>query len=213
MNKTRRNILQVDLANENQRDQLAKVARQRNWGLSLILVGWLHLVAFCFCYYLTVGENYHELPGYLLTWVGELVGCWVIFRLCGGPRPATLAIAPLESCLRRVWIAYFILAFNLGSMNTLRGHHMFEFFPAMASLASFAFIMMSVVIDWRYFFAVLIMFAAGLLMAAFFWHAFLIFALAWWLVLNAIGLQLWRKRPRSANPPIVATTESNLTRA
>ena len=98
---------------------------------------------------------------------------------------------PLARFVVRVWLSYFVLAFNLGSMNTLRGHRLFELFPAMASLASFAFLVMTFAVSRRFFAAVLVMFAAGLLMAAFLLHAFLIFALAWWLVLNGIGLALW----------------------
>src|SRR4051794_10539294 len=136
------NSRQLELATESQRAHFADVARQRNWGLALLLVGWLHLGAFSFCYYLTVVKNYHDSFGYLLVWLGEVGGTWLIFRACGGPRLPTLRREPLELFVRRVWITYFVLAFNLGSMNTLRGHALFEFFPAIASLASFAFIMM-----------------------------------------------------------------------
>lgn len=195
MNNRLKSLLQVELAAED-RQALAELARERNWGMALLLVGWLHLAAFSFCYYLTIVQNYHDSPGYLSVWIGELCGMWLIFRLCSGRRPADVPPQSLEQFIRRVWIAYFILAFNLGSMNTLRGHDMFELFPAMASLASFAFIMMSVVIDWRFFGAVVVMFAGGLLMAANLLHAYLIFAVAWWAVLNAIGLQLWRKDGR-----------------
>jgi hypothetical protein len=105
-----------------------------------------------------------------------------------------------------VWTAYFILVFNLGSLNTLRGHVMFEFFPAAATLASFAFLVMTFVVSRRFFGAVLVMFATGLLMAAYLLHAFLFFAVSWWLVLNAVGLTVLRGRPahpcRNANPQI-----------
>lgn len=201
--------LQVELGTPGQREHLRQLAVRRRWGLALVLVGWLHLLAFGFCYYLTVGRDYHEAPGYLAVWVGELLGTWLIFRLCGGPRPATPPPLPLELVIRRVWIAYFILAFDLGSLNTLRGHVMFEFFPATGTLASFAFLMMTVLVDGRFFGAVLVMFASGLLMAAFLWHAFLIFALAWWLVLNAIGLALWRGRRRGQLPPSGKEAEGN----
>jgi hypothetical protein len=179
---------------------LRHLARQRRWGLSLILVGWLHLLAFSLCYYLTVGRDYHESAGYLAVWGAELLGVGLIFRLCGGPRPARTPGAdtpgsPLARFIVRVWVAYFLLAFNLGTMNTLRGHTMFELFPAMASLASFAFLVLTFAVSRRFFAAVVVMFAAGLLMAAFLWHAYLIFALAWWAVLNGIGLHLgWERR-------------------
>jgi hypothetical protein len=182
--------LQVALATQDQRTQLAQQARRRRWGPALMLIGWLHLLAFSLCYYLTVIEDYHGSTGYLLIWLGELCGMGLIFRLCRGPQSA-VAAGPLETVIRRVWIAYFILAFDLGSLNTLRGHRLFEFFPAMATLASFAFLIMTVVVHRRFFPAGLTMFAAGLLMAAHLQHAYLIFALAWWLVLNSIGLTLW----------------------
>jgi hypothetical protein len=185
------------LATPAQLEQLARLARRRRWGLSLLLVGWLHLVAFLSCYYLTIILAYHEAPGYLSIWAGELCGAWLIFRLCGGPRSKDAA-PPLARFVFRVWVTYFVLAFNLCSMNTLRGHALFELFPAMASLASFGFLMMTFVVDRRFFAAVLVMFAAGLLEAAFLLHAFLVFALAWWLVLNGIGLALLRPSRQDA---------------
>jgi hypothetical protein len=183
---------------EGQHARLLTLALRRNWGLSLILVGWLHLLAFSFCYYLTVGQDYHDAPAYLLVWAGEMLGAWGIFRACGGPRSGDAPL-PLELFIRRVWAAYFVLAFNLGSLNTLRGHAMFEFFPAIAPLASFAFLMMAFVISQHFFGAVLVMFAAGLLMAASLVHAYLTFAVAWWLVLNVTGLALLRPRPAASD--------------
>ena len=175
-------------------DELAQLAQQRNWGLAFHLVGWLHLLVFSFCYYLTIERAYHEALGYLLIWSGELLGMWLIFRICGGPR--STPPQPLELVIRKVWLSYFILAFNLGSLNTLRGHVLFEFFPAIASLASFAFLMMTILVQRQFFGAVLVMFASGLLMAANLLHAYLIFALAWWIVLNGIGVSLWLDRRR-----------------
>lgn len=183
-----------ELGTPAQVEQLRQRAWQRNWGLSLLLLGWLHLAAFLICYYLTIVRDYHEAPAYLSIWVSELIGLGLIFRLCGGRDRLDGPAPPLERFLVRVWVAYFLLAFNLGSMNTLRGHHLFELFPAMASLASFAFLVMTFAVDRRFFLAVLVMFAAGLLMAAFLLHAFLVFAVAWWMVLQGIGWRLWQDR-------------------
>jgi hypothetical protein len=183
-----------ELSTPAQVTQLLRLARRRRWGLSLILLGWLHLVAFSVCYYLTIVKNYNDAPGYLATWGAELCGMALIFRLCGGPRSAEPPL-PLARFVVRVWATYFMLAFNLCSMNALRGHRMFELFPAMASLASFGFLAMSFVINRRFYGAVLVMFAAGLLEAANLPHAFLVFGLAWWLVLNCVGIGLfWRRR-------------------
>jgi hypothetical protein len=191
----------MDLPNEEQRDQLAQLARQRNWGLSLLLVGWLHLIAFLSCHYLTIEVGYHEAPGYALIWGGELLAMWLIFRICGGPRSSATPIQSLELLIRRIWTAYFLLVFNLGSLNALRGHLLFEFFPAVASLASFAFLMMTLLVNWRFAGAVLVMFVSGLLMASNLMYSHLVFALAWWLVLNGIGWPLWLERRRLAARP------------
>lgn len=206
MKHTGQGLLRAGLATPQQRDELARLARRRRWGLALVLVGWLHLIAFGLCYYLTIIEDYHGSSGYLAIWVAELAGVWGIFRLCGGQRVEE--VGPLERFVRRVWIAYFVLAFNLGSLNTLRGHSLFEFFPAIASLASFAFIMSAIVLDRRFFTPMLVMFTSGLLMAAFHPHAYLIFALAWWSVLNGIG---WMLR-RSAAPVVTAPVLSGFIR-
>jgi hypothetical protein len=197
MAKTAMNLGE-EMTAASQIEQLERLARQRRWGLSLLLVGWLHLAAFSLCYYLTVGCTYHEPGAYLAIWVGELCGVALIFRLCGGPRSARSS-PPLARFVIRVWLAYFVLAFNLGTMNTLRGHRMFELFPAMASLASFAFLVMTFAVNRRFFAAVLVMFAAGLLMSAYLLQAYLIFAVAWWLVLNGIGTGLMMKRGSSPN--------------
>ena len=180
-----------ELATPAQRDALALLARERRWGLSLLLVGWLHLLAFGLCYYLTVGLDYHEPAGYLAVWAGELCAAGFVFRLCGGPRPASPA-PPLARLVVRVWLAYFVLAFNLCAMNGLSGHRMFELFPA---LASFGLLVMAFTVHRRFFGAVLVMFPAGLLMAAQLRHAYLVLGLAWWLVLHGIGLTL-QARPR-----------------
>ena len=155
------NPVQVEMTAAEQRGALDRIAQERNWGLSFILVGWLHFAAYSLCYWLTIVCEYHDSAGYLLIWLGELLGVWAIFRSCGGKRAASQRPMPLELLVRRVWIAYFVLAFNLGSLNTLRGNRLFEFFPAMASLGAFAFIVMSVVVDRRFFIAVLVMFFSG----------------------------------------------------
>jgi hypothetical protein len=198
MSNTSDTTVRLDLPARDQYRQLVLLAARRTWGWALLLIGWLHLLAFLVCDFLTMA-GYHESSGYLAIWLGELAGMWLIFRSCAGPRIAEPTL-PLELFIRRVWIAYFLLAFNLGSMNTLRGHALFEFFPATASLASFAFLMMTFVVSRRFFPAVVVMFAAGLLMAAHLLIAYLIFALAWWLVLSGVGVNLiWKQAKLAAD--------------
>lgn len=182
----------MDFSDKEQLAQLEQLAHERNWGLSLLVLGWWHLAAFSACYYLTIAHEYHDSTGYLAIWVTEFLGIAVIFRLCGGPR-RDVAPTPLELLVRRVWISYFFLAFNLGTLNTLRGNRLFEFFPAIASLASFSLLMMTFLLSRRFFIAVVTMFLSGLVMAAHLAHAYLVFAVAWWLVLNGIGGTLMMK--------------------
>jgi hypothetical protein len=195
----------LELSTSAQRKELAERARQRRWGLSLLLVGWLHLAAFGLCWFLTIWQDYHHAAGYLAIWIAEILTLGLIFRLCGGPR-STDQTPALQRFVVRVWVSYFLLAFNLGTMNTLRGHAMFELFPAMASLASFAFLMMTFAVHRNFFAAVLVMFSTGLLMAANLVHAYLIFALGWWLILEGVGLQLLLHKPSSRPTRATALT-------
>jgi hypothetical protein len=77
-------IARPELIAQEQRQQLAQLALERNWGLSLVLVGWLHLAIFLTCYYLTIVRDYHGSFGYLTLWLGELAAMGLIFRVCGG---------------------------------------------------------------------------------------------------------------------------------
>jgi hypothetical protein len=207
-----------ELATPGQLDQFERLARERAWGLALLLIGWLHLLAFSVCYYLTIAVDYHDAPGYLAIWLGELLGVGLIFHLCAGQRTPRTPFPPLARFSVRVWLAYFVLAFNLATMNKLRGHGLFELFPAMASLASFAFLVMTFAVSRWFFAAVLVMFVAGELMSAYLLHAYLIFALAWWLVLNGIGAALVSRRaasfaplpPTSPRPPAHSAVQAGI---
>ncbi len=193
----------LELSTSVQRAELAERARRQRWGLALLLVGWLHLAAFGVCEYLTVWLDYQHAAGYVAIWMGELLTLGLIVRLCGGPRPPDQAPA-LQRFIVRVWVSYFLLAFNLGTMNTLRGSAMFELFPAMASLASFAFLVMTFAVNRWFFAAVLVMFSTGLLMAANLLHSYLFFALGWWLILEGVGLRLWLDRGPEFGRPACA---------
>jgi len=193
-----------ELASPEQRAELLAIAHERRWGLACILTGWLHLLAFALCYYLTVARAYHAAPGYLAVWGGELLGMGLIFHRAARRRPAAAPLPPLARFIVRVWVAYFLLAFSLATMNALRGHALFELFPATASLASFGFLVLTFAVQRRFFAAVLVMFLAGQLMAAHLLHAYLIFAVAWCVVLNGLGLLLLAgpRVPQRAGRPV-----------
>jgi hypothetical protein len=129
-----------------------------------------------------------------------LLSLWLCARHRGGGTP----LPPLGRFIVRAWLAYFVLAFNLCRMNKLRGHGLFELFSGMASLASFAFLVMTFAVSRWFVASVLVMFVAGLLMSAYLLHAHLIFALAWWIVLNSIGVALLSGRGASFAPTLTA---------
>jgi hypothetical protein len=91
----------AEFADPTEVELLGQLARQRRWGLCLAFAGWLHLVAFSACYYLTIVCDSHQLAAYLSIWAGELLGVAVIFRLCGRKRPAA-ATLPMERLVVRV---------------------------------------------------------------------------------------------------------------
>ena len=189
--------------------QLEATAAARNWALALAVVGWLHLGVFVSCHYLSSVRDYHYPPVFAALWAAELMGVAAAFRLCGGRRGPKPAIQPIERLVRRIWGAYFVLAVSVTMLNGTAGHTHFVLLPAIASLASFAFIMMTVLVTWRFFGAVLVMFASGLLMAAHPHYAYVIFGVAWWFVLERIAMMLWQNRRRQRGGlrrPIVIET-------
>lgn len=196
------------LATAEQLNELHRLAQERRWGFAFLAVAWLHLLAFLLCNHMSVSEHYHAAAGYLAVWVAELLGMGLIFALCAGPRRKRTPLTPLARFVIRVWVAYFLLAFNLGTMNTLRGNEMFELLPAMASLASFAFLVMTFAVHRWFFIAVLVMFTAGLLMSAYLLHAYLVFAWAWWIVLNGIGISLVSRRESTRGTRVPAIHET-----
>jgi hypothetical protein len=185
-----------ELATSAQLDSLEQQAIRGKWGLALLLIGWLHLLAFSGCDFLSAVHAYHEAAGYLAIWIGELCGVWLIFRFCKRSTPREVP-SPLARFVVRVWVSYFLLAFNLGTLNTLGGHELFELFPAMALLASFGFFVMTFTISRLFSVAALVMLIAGLLMSMNLMRSYLTFAIAWWLVLQVIGLVLLSRHPRS----------------
>jgi hypothetical protein len=73
--------------------------------------------------------------------------------------------------------------------------------------------MMAILIDRRFLAGALVMFVSGLLMAANLLHAYLVFAVGWWIVLNSIGLALCLDRRRAASlnsRPVVRESASKM---
>ncbi|MEO6810078.1 MAG: hypothetical protein ABI353_13270 [Isosphaeraceae bacterium] len=169
------------------------VASRDRWGLALMAVGWVHLAVFLVCHLLHVSGDRHEIH-YVLAWGLELFGVILVLRVIAGR--GWYRSTPLAGLIARVWITFLILSFNLASLNNLTGMDQLWFKPPLSTLSSFGFMTMAYLLGWRYFIPAVQMYFTGLLMALNPDHCYLIYALSWWVALQAIGLILERRRQR-----------------
>ena len=178
-------------------DDLDRVSARDRWGRALMAVGWVHLISFVGCQAMhSAGDRrgWH----YVAAW-GLEFGCvlLVLRQLAGrGWHRAT----PLGGLVVRVWGTFLILSFNLASLNSLSGLEHEWFKPALATLSAFGFMIMAYLISVRFFLLAVQMYFTGLLMVTHLDLCYLIYGLSWWLALQAIGLELERRRARSPAP-------------
>ena len=88
------------------------------------------------------------------------------------------------------------LAGYLFLLPNIVGFLVFSSLPVLATLSSFAFLVLACIVSRRFVLCALGMFAAGALMARFPAYGFLIYGGAWLAVLQTIALLLWRRRKR-----------------
>ena len=73
-----------------------------------MLIGWLHLLAFSICYYLTIACNYNEAAGYLAVWgARNCCGVALIFPILRRSAVNEPSL-PLARFVVRIWISYFL---------------------------------------------------------------------------------------------------------
>jgi hypothetical protein len=104
---------------------------------------------------------------------------------------------------KRIWVMFVFLCFNVAILNVTAGYDVFVFMPALATLSSFAFTVMTSLISRRFMSAGIVLFVTGILMAQYPMHVFLIYGLGWLLVLQSLGVVFWLKRGRyrDLDPP------------
>ena len=170
-------------------------AVERHW-LLYTLLGWEHALTCAMSYYLVevapLQAPYQWV--YAALWLGQLAVALVTIRLVRG-RPA-IKESPLRQIINRVGGIFLLLCCNVAMLNATAGLPVFVFLPVLATLSSFAFLVLACIVSRRFVLCALGMFAAGALMARFPAYGFLIYGGAWLAVLQTIALVLWRRRKR-----------------
>jgi hypothetical protein len=181
-------------------ERLEQTAVRDNYGLLLTLLGWEHLVACAVSHYF-VEVAHLQRPyrwPYLVVWLAWAVIALATVRLVRGR--AVGANSPLLPISDRIWAMFFLLCADVVILNITVGLPVFVFLPVLATLASFALAMMTILASRRFLAAIAVMFVTGMAIARFPAYGFLIYGVGWLVVLQTMGIVLWCKRRRSGWP-------------
>jgi hypothetical protein len=173
---------------------LERTAARENYWLIYILVGWEHLAACVATYYLVeiLGLQRPYRYPYLVVWLLWVLVAWGTIRLVRGHSASPSS--PLVAQIKRTWTMFFLLCGNVIGLNVTAGLPVLVFLPVMATLGTFAFSFLAVVLSRKFLAASLVMFVTSLLIAWFPACGFLIYGGSWLLVLHVLGLILLRNK-------------------
>jgi hypothetical protein len=182
--------------------QLERTAAGENHWLIYLLLGWEHLAACIASYYLVevLGWRYHpkRWPN-LVVWLSWVVLAAATVHLIRIRSQAEKS--PLASVVKRIWILFFLLCGNVVGLNLITGLPVFVFLPVLATLGTFAFAMLTMLLSRRFLAASLAMFATGIFIAYFPAYGLLIYGGSWLLVLQTLGILLYLSKRRLALTP------------
>lgn len=180
------------------------VALGGHWALYVFL-GWEHLGACAASYWMKERWGWQNPWAFAALWlvqVGVALGAVTLARV---RTPAKKS--PLQRHVDRTWTVFLLLCWNVAILNVLAGQPVFVFLPVLATLSSFAFLILSSILSWRFLAAALVLCVCGGLIARFPAYGFLIYGGGWLVVLEALGVVFFRKRkrwlPASAEPAAV----------
>jgi hypothetical protein len=109
--------------------------------------------------------------------------------------------SPLKPVVNRIWIIFSLLCCNVAVLNVIADQPVFVFLPVLATLSSFAFLVLAAILSARFVAAGLFMFLTGTLIARFPAYGFLIYGTSWLMVLQTLGIIFFGRRnkwlPRS----------------
>jgi hypothetical protein len=182
--------------------QLERTAARENHWLIYVLLGWEHLAACMASFYLVdvLGWRYHpkRWPN-LVVWLAWVVLAGITVHLVRvRSQEEESGLAPV---IRRIWIVFFLLCGNVVGLNLISGLPVFLFLPVLATLSTFAFAVLTMLVSRGFLAASLTMFVTGLLIASFPAYGFLIYAGSWLLVLQTLGILLYLRKRRLISAP------------
>ena len=178
---------------------MVRGGRRVRLGLSLCLVGWIHLIIFGICEILFLHGD-RSAVHFLPLWVLD-VGVAALVLL---PRMTAVAVTGSASSARlliRVWVTFAILCLTSASLNSMTGFQIDWFKISWAMLGTFGFAMLAWIFHLGFLVAAVLMSLTALLIAAHPDHAYLIFGLSWFLTCQGLGLllefgHLWQRTSR-----------------
>jgi hypothetical protein len=167
-------------------------ALRDRWSLGLMAIAWVHLATFLASHAMYRAGDLAP-PRFLLIWFVEMLVVVLLIRRMvtnNGRHPAP----PLVGLLARVWITFLILGFSLASTNNLMGMPPEWFKPAWGTLSTFGFAMMAWILSLWFLVPAVQMSLTAMMMARWTPHAYLIYAVSWWIALHLVALALERAR-------------------
>jgi hypothetical protein len=177
-------------------DQLERSVALENHWLIYILLGWEQLAACVISHYLVQIAKLqapYRWPYGLLWLIQTVVALGTVQLIRGQPR---MEESPLKSVVNRVWAIFLLLCCNVAILNVVAGLPVFTFLPVLATLSSFAFLVLASLLSRRLLIAALAMFVTGGLIAQFPAYGFLLYGGGWFVVLQTLGLIFFRRRDR-----------------
>ena len=167
---------------------LIRSGRKNRLGLTLCVVGWVHLMVFGICEILFLHGD-RSATHFLPLWSLD-VGIAALLLL---PRIIAVAATGPASAARlliRIGLTFVILCLTSASLNSITGFDIDWFKISWALLGTFGFAMLAWVFHLGFLIAAVLMSLTALLIAAHPEHAYLIFGLSWFLTLQGSGLLL-----------------------
>jgi hypothetical protein len=168
------------------------VALGGHWVL-YVLLGFEHLAACVGSYSLQAAGVRLRWP-YALLWLvqsGVALGAVNLARAWGRVKDS-----PVQRTVSRTWIIFLLLCWNVAILNVLAGQPVFVFLPLLATLSSFAFLVLTSFLSRRFLAAALTMWVTAGFIARFPEYGFLLYGTAWLLVLEALGVVFFLKQRR-----------------
>jgi hypothetical protein len=176
--------------------EFERTAVQENYWLIYTLLGWTNMLTCAVSHYFVEvlhlqGPDYWP---YVALWLGQIFVALGATTLAGGSWQTRHL--PLLAHVNRIGTVFVLLCWDVAVLNVILGLRVFVLLPALATLSSFALLILSMILSPWLIAAALVMFATGTLMASFPQFGFLLYGAGWLLVLQTLGIIFFRKRRR-----------------